>query len=151
MEKTKKTKKVLLILLAIVVVIQFFRPTKNLSNDQTHDISTVIPVPDNVKQIIKTSCADCHSNFTVYPWYAEVAPVSWYLANHVNEGKEHLNFNEWTTYNKEQQQHLIKGLKKAMKGKWMPLSSYLLIHKNSRMTDEQYTAFYNWVNSIKID
>lgn len=144
-------KKKFIFLMIVVIIIQFFRPAKNLSNDKTNDISTVIQVPADVQKIIKNSCADCHSNYTVYPWYAEIAPVSWYLANHINEGKEHLNFSEWASYNKYQQQHILKGLKKTITEKWMPLSGYLWIHKNSKMTNKQYSTFYNWVNSIKVE
>ena len=95
-------KKGITVLLIVVVLIQFIRPEKNDSKEGLNDISTVMNIPDEVKSIIKTSCADCHSNYTKYPWYSEIAPVSWYLAQHVNEGKEHLNFSEWTSYNKDQ-------------------------------------------------
>jgi hypothetical protein len=86
----------------VFILIQFIRPEKNNSKDETNDITTVMQVPESVKQIIKTSCADCHSNNTKYPWYSEIAPISWYLAQHVNEGKEHLNFSELAAYNKDQ-------------------------------------------------
>ena len=90
-------KKILLGILIIIILIQFIRPEKNISSESINDISTVMDVPENVQEIIKTSCADCHSNTTKYPWYSEVAPVSWYLASHVNDGKKHLNFSEWAS------------------------------------------------------
>jgi len=144
-------KKILLAILVVIVLIQFIRPEKNISNKDINDISTVMDVPENVQEIIKTSCADCHSNTTKYPWYSEIAPVSWYLASHVNDGKKHLNFSEWAAYNKNQKEHIIKDLKKELKSKEMPLNSYLWIHKEAIVSPEQYKIILDWVHTIKID
>ena len=141
-------KKVLLGILVVIILIQFFIPEKNTSNIETNDISSVMEVPNDVIEIIKTSCADCHSNNTKYPWYSEIAPVSWYLTQHVNEGKEHLNFSEWVAYNKDQKRHILKDIKKELKKQGMPLESYLWIHKNAKMTNAQYETLLNWVNTI---
>lgn len=144
-------KKILLGILVVLILIQFIRPEKNSSTIETNDIFMVIEVPKEVKEIIKTSCADCHSNTTKYPWYNNIAPVSWILAHHVNEGKEHLNFSEWMTYNNNQKKHIIKHLKEELKEKGMPLESYLWIHKDAKMTEVQYETMLNWVNSIPLE
>ena len=149
-EKYKHMKKILLYVIAVVVLIQLFRPTKNDSKNYTNDISKEVVVTDEIQKIIETSCADCHSNATVYPWYAEIAPISWYLASHVNEGKEHLNFSEWTSYNKHQKEHILKNLKEVMTSHEMPLQSYLILHENAQLSKEQYEVFLTWVNTIKI-
>ena len=143
-------KKVLLAIAVIFILIQLIRPTKNDSRNDINHISTVITVPTEVEAILKTSCNDCHSNYTVYPWYSEVAPVSWFLAQHVNEGKEHLNLSEWTVYNKDQQKHVLKDFEEVLKSHEMPLNSYLWIHKDAVMTDAQYEVLLNWVKSIEI-
>ena len=114
-------------------------------------MGTVMEIPLEVTNIIETSCADCHSNSTKYPWYNEIAPVSWFLAQHVKEGKEHLNFSEWTTYNKEQQAHILKDIKEVLNEREMPLKSYLLIHKDAKLTENQYQILYDWANSIKVE
>ena len=142
-------KKVMLGLLILLILIQFIRPEKNDSGDYTNDYTSVMQVPDNVKEIIKTSCADCHSNFTKYPWYSEIAPVSWYIAQHVNEGKEHLNFSEWMRYNKNQKDHIIQDLEEELEGFEMPLKSYLLIHKDAILTKDQYKILLAWVKTLK--
>lgn len=141
-------KKVILGILVVLVLIQFVRPEKNQSKDGANDITTVMQVPENVKEIIKTSCADCHSNYTKYPWYSEIAPVSWYLAQHVNEGKEHLNFSEWAAYNNDQRKHVLEDLEEELEEHEMPLKSYLLLHKEAEMTKEQYTVLLSWLKSI---
>ncbi len=144
-------KKILLGILAIFILIQFFRPEKNNSKNEMNAMSTVMEIPVEVTKIIQTSCADCHTNSTNYPWYSEIAPASWYLAQHVKEGKEHLNFSEWTTYNKDQQDHIIKDIKEVLNDREMPLKSYLLIHKEAKLTENQYQIMYDWANSIKVE
>ena len=141
-------KKVFLGILVVFILIQMIRPNKNDSRNDINHISTVTAVPDEVKEILKTSCNDCHSNFTVYPWYSEIAPVSWYLAQHVNEGKEHLNFSEWAAYNKDQKKHILKDLEEELKEHEMPLKSYLIIHKDAKLTENQYITLLNWVKTI---
>lgn len=144
-------KKIILGIVALVVIIQFISPTKNVSNNETNSISTIMEVPVEVQKIIKTSCADCHSNLTVYPWYSKIAPVSWYLASHVNEGKEHLNFSEWTSYNANQKKHIKDDIENELEDHKMPLKSYLIIHKDAEMTSEQYQTLLNWVKTIKVE
>lgn len=142
-------KKIVLIILAVFILIQFVRPEKNNSQNETNSIEIVMEVPTEVQQILKTSCSDCHSNNTAYPWYSEIAPVSWYLASHVNEGKEHLNFSEWALYNENQKNHIIEDLLEELEEKKMPLKSYLIVHENAKMTAEQYKILFNWVKTIK--
>ena len=142
-------KKVFLGIVVVFILVQMIRPNKNDSRNDINHISTVIEVPDEVKEILKTSCNDCHSNFTVYPWYNEIAPISWYLASHVNDGKKHLNFSEWTVYNKNQQNHILKDLEEVLETHEMPLKSYLWIHKESELTNDEYKVLMAWVKSIK--
>ncbi|SNR75313.1 Haem-binding domain-containing protein [Lutibacter agarilyticus] len=142
-------KKVLLSIVVVFILIQLIRPHKNDSKNNINHISTVIDVPDEVEQILLNSCNDCHSNSTVYPWYSEIAPVSWYLASHVNDGKAHLNFSEWTAYNKYQKEHILKNFEEVLLSHEMPLKSYLLLHKEAEMSKEQYNALVAWVKTIK--
>jgi len=144
-------KKVFLIILALFILIQFIKIEKNDSKNEMNAISTVMEIPVEVNRIIQTSCADCHSNSTNYPWYNKIAPASWFLANHVNDGKEHLNFSEWTTYNKDQKQHIIKNLKEVLNEREMPLKSYVLVHKELGLSENQYQILYDWVNTIQVD
>jgi len=144
-------KKIIVGILVVFVLIQFIRPEQNVSGEENNSISSMVDVPEDVKEIIKTSCADCHSNKTVYPWYSEIAPVSWYLAQHVNEGKEHLNFSEWATYNKDQKNHIIKDLKEELEDMEMPLKSYLILHKEAELSKTQYNTLLSWVKSIPLE
>ncbi len=141
-------KKRLIGIFLVLLLIQLIRPERNDSNNELNGISSAMHVPENVKQIIKTSCADCHSNNTKYPWYSEIAPISWYLAYHVNEGKEHLNFSEWMAYNKDQKNHILKDLDEELTAHEMPLKSYLIVHIDAVMTKNQYDILLNWVKTI---
>jgi len=141
-------KKILLGLLAILVIIQFFRPAENVSGEKTNDISTKYAVPSNVKLILDKACADCHSNKTVYPWYANLQPVAWWLGSHVNDGKRHLNFNNFTHMKIAVQNKKMQECIEQVKQGEMPLSSYTLIHTNATLTDAEKQTLYNWCNSI---
>ena len=82
------------------------RPAKNQNTEvQKNDISTVMSIPEDVSNILQASCYDCHSNYTTYPWFDEVQPVYWWVNNHIEEGKHHLNFSEWATYTPKRQAH----------------------------------------------
>lgn len=143
-------KKVVLFLLFLLIIIQFVQPKKNLSKDYSNDISLEYKMPERVQEIIRNSCADCHSNYTDYPWYGNIAPVSWYLGQHIWEGKEHLNFSEWMLYNKNQKEHILKDLEEVLRTEEMPLVSYLQLHQEAKLTEEEYKLFYNWIKTLKV-
>ncbi|WP_196892423.1 heme-binding domain-containing protein [Aureivirga marina] len=140
-------KKILLFIVAVLVIIQFFRPDKNTSNEVS--INKITDVPPHIEQILKTSCYDCHSNNTVYPWYSNIAPVSWIIANHVNDGKKHVNFDEWKTYNDNQRKHNIHDLEEVIMENSMPMSSYTILHKNAVLSDKDKKDLLEWINTLK--
>ena len=146
----KILKRTLQILLLAFILIQFIRPAKNRANDiSNNDISKIYAVPADVEAILKSSCYDCHSNNTVYPWYAEVQPVAWWLADHVKEGKKELNFSEFATYRIGRQYRKLEAINKQVKEGEMPLESYLWIHNNAKLSDAQKLILANWVTSIR--
>lgn len=142
-------KRILLVLLVIFLVMQAFRPAKNTSNDTSRDISKSYVLPENVKIILAKACNDCHSNNTRYPWYAEVQPVSWWLASHVKDGKRHLNFNEFDKYKIARQYEKLEECIKEVKEGGMPLPSYTWIHKEAILTTEEKEILYNWCEVLR--
>jgi hypothetical protein len=143
-------KKIAIALGAILVVLQFIRPTKNEGeaytiNDITHTVST--PIPDDVKKILETSCFDCHSNHTNYPWYTNIQPIGLWMQSHVDDGKKHLNFSEYNTYKLKRKKHKLEEIGEEIKGHDMPLFSYTLIHTNAKMNEEQIATVSNWANA----
>lgn len=147
----KAIRYILITLLVILVIIQFIRPAKNLSEDNTHDITTKYSVPENVMTTLKPACYDCHSNHTDYPWYWHIQPVAFFLSGHVDEGKRHLNFSEFTSGAIWRQYRQLDEIAEQVKEGEMPLSSYTLIHKDARLTDAQKRAIENWAEATRKD
>ena len=143
-------KKILLLVIAILVLIQFIRPTKNISADafQT-DISKVYKVPGDVSDILKKACNDCHSNNTRYPWYAEIQPVAWWLNDHIEEGKEELNFSEFGGYSLRRQISKLRSIENSIKDGTMPLSTYTFMHKDAKLTKEEQAQLIDWVKTTR--
>jgi len=143
-------KKILLAILIILLVIQFIKPKKNIHpGPQPADISTLYPVPANVDSILSVACKDCHTNNTRYPWYNNIQPVAWFLANHVTDGKRSFNLNEFATYPVARQYDKIEEIKKQIDKGDMPLSSYTLIHKDAILTDAQKKTITGWSENIR--
>ena len=142
-------KKTLLALVAVLVIIQFFRPKRNDSDDNTHHLSNKYAIPANVSTILSGACNDCHSNKTEYPWYAGVQPVAWWLAGHVNDGKRHLNFSAFTNRPLAYQNHKFEEIVEMVKEKEMPLPSYtwMGLHPDAHLTDEDRNEIISWASA----
>jgi hypothetical protein len=102
-----------------------------------------IIVPQNVKAILKRSCYDCHSNNSVIPWYGNVAPSSWFVRSHINDGRYYLNFSTFNTLSKDKQKDKYGRIGESIVIR-MPLPSYLWIHTNSALSDEDRKVLKEW-------
>jgi hypothetical protein len=142
-------KKILLGLLALLVIIQFIRPEKNDSNDNTYHISTQYEVPAQVNDILVAACNDCHSNQTRYPWYSNIQPVAWWLNDHVEHGKGHLNFSEFTNRRIAVQNHKLEEVIEVIEEDEMPLKSYTAmgLHAEANLDDSQKQLLMDWARS----
>ena len=139
-------------LIIIILAIQLYRPTQNKQTTPPDtNIFKVEQASEDVKDLIKTSCYDCHSNNTVYPWYSNIAPVSWWLDHHVDEGKSELNFDAWGTYSLRRKNHKLKEIKEQLEKKEMPLESYLWIHKDAALTTDQVKTIIDWARTLNPD
>ncbi len=146
----KNFKRLFLVLLAAFIVIQFFRPAKNISAGiSANDITSKYAVPQDVQTILKTSCYDCHSNNTVYPWYSNIQPVAWWLDDHVKEGKRELNFSEFATYRIGRQYRKLEEINEEVKENKMPLESYTLVHGDAKLSEQQKLTLANWVVAVR--
>jgi hypothetical protein len=142
-------KKLFLVLLVAFLGLQFFRPEKNISNERSRDISTKYAIPAEVDAILKVACNDCHSNYTRYPWYANVQPVTWWLNNHVTDGKKHLNFSTFAERRIAVQNHKFEEIIETVRDKYMPMESYtaLGLHPEAKLTEQQRNTLINWAQS----
>jgi hypothetical protein len=138
-------RKVVVIFVILFLALQFIRPDRNSGTmSGPHDITHYVDVPDTVKNILIRSCYDCHSNHTIYPWYANVNPVGLWLKNHIDEGKRAINFSDLSGMNKKKLNHRMKDIAEQVDAKEMPLSSYTLIHRNAILDSGQTQLLKNW-------
>ena len=142
-------KKIMLVLLAALVVIQFIHPKKNKAEGpQPNHIGNVYTIPGDVKTILAKACNDCHSNNTVYPWYAKVQPIDWWLNKHVVDGKKHINYDEYTHKPLRFQYHKMEETSEMVKEGEMPLNSYTWVHKDAKLTTEEKAKITGWAQSV---
>lgn len=137
------------ILLVGFIVVQFFRPAKNVqAGVSPYHISTRFSIPADVNTILEKACNDCHSNNTRYPWYYNIQPVGIWMNNHVIEGKNGLNFSEYTNRRLRYQYHKMEELIELVNEGGMPLDSYTWTHGDARLRPEEKTKLVNWAESI---
>jgi len=99
---------------------------------------------DQVMIVLRSSCYDCHSNETRWPWYSQVAPVSWRVAEHVREAREKLNFSEWQGLPVADREKALERIWEEIEKGAMPLSDYLRMHPEAALTEPQREAMRRW-------
>jgi hypothetical protein len=129
----------------LLLAIQLIQPQLNTGNATgPADITHAVSVPAEVSGLLKQSCYDCHSNHTTYPWYDRIAPVSWWVAGHINDGKRELNFTEFGTYSPKKQGKKLEEIGETVEEGEMPLKSYLITHGDARLTEAQKKTLVDW-------
>jgi len=134
---------------AVLAGIQFLRPARNLgAADGPQEVARQYAVPADVHRLLVAACYDCHSNHTDYPWYAAVQPVGWWLANHVNGGRRHLNFSAFGAYGPHQAARRLDAIADQVDEDKMPLRSYTWMHPAARLTDAERTKIVDWAQNL---
>jgi len=129
----------------ILVAAQFIRPARtNPVIDPSRALATARPMPAHVAHVFDRACRDCHSNETRWPWYSHVAPVSWFVIDHVNHGRIHFNYSDWSRYEPDEAARLLKKACELAREQAMPLRTYTLMHRSARLTREEVTALCAW-------
>ena len=142
-------KTILIFALIALVGIQLIRPEKNQAGYQSvAAFETETKITAEVAGIFKANCYDCHSNHTAYPWYAEIAPISIWLDEHIEHGKEHFNVSEWETYSAKKKAHKLEELIEEVKAGEMPLNSYTWVHGN--LTNTEKETLLRWADIIRL-
>lgn len=139
------------VLIVALVLMQFYpKPKKNFSATiGPNDITVVHQVPGDVLQVLKTSCYDCHSNNSIYPWYSKIQPVAWWMGGHIEEGKRELNFSEFGTYSLRRKYKKLQEINEQVKEGEMPLSSYTLIHRDAILDNNSKLLISTWVTALR--
>jgi Haem-binding domain len=139
-----------IVLVIAFVVIQFFRPDRtNPPVDESKTIFARVTVPDSVRNLLQNSCADCHSNETRWPWYSNISPVSWIIANDVKEARSHLNLSEFDRYKSLRAVGKLDMMSEMMEDGKMPLPEYVFMHPAARVSKAQIEEFNNWADSVR--
>jgi hypothetical protein len=127
------------------IVMQFFGPAKTSPPvDEAKSIQANARLTPEVSAILTRSCQDCHSYQTRWPWYSHVAPVSWFLIDHVTEARKHLNFSEWAAYTPKRMRKKLEEMGEEVEAGAMPLKSYLLLHGDARLSPAEVQALMAW-------
>lgn len=139
-------KKITLAVAILLVGLQFVPMEKNDSGNKDFDMAKDYEVPDHVATILQGACNDCHSNSTTYPWYSKIQPVGFWLNQHTNEGKSHLNFSEFTSRPLRVQNHKLEEIIEMVEDGEMPLHSYTYmgLHPEANLSDAQRQQLVDW-------
>lgn len=127
--------------LGLLAAVQLYRPARTNPPEGLE-----IQAPKEVATLLERSCYDCHSNRTDWPWYSNVAPISWWVIGHVEKARGDLNLTEWPALDPEEQRFFLNEMKKQIKQEKMPLPSYLLVHWDARLTWEERSEIIQWID-----
>ncbi len=142
----KKILKIIAIVLCIgIIAIQFYRPAReNLPIIPEQTLEATVQVPENIRQTFARSCNDCHTNKTDWSWYSNIAPISWKMVEHVEEGRKELNFSVWETYTNKRKLKKLDEICEEITSKAMPLDQYVWIHWDVKLSDDEINSICEW-------
>jgi hypothetical protein len=143
--KSKIGVAIVIILIALQFVPADERSTPSF--EPASDMLVVLEADAELASIIKDACYDCHSYESEYPWYATIAPISWWLDGHIEHGRGEMNFSTWGTMIADDQKHALKESAEKVEKKEMPLTPFLITHPEARITEEQRAQIAGWMRS----
>jgi hypothetical protein len=140
----KNLKWIIVAAVAAFAALQFTTPP-HTNPPVKNDFLTLMNPPPNIAAMFRSACYDCHSDETRWPWYSSVAPMSWKIAQDVDEGREQLNLSEWPSDNPKRAWKKMENMSDEIDQKSMPLKKYTLIHKDARLSDDQRNELTQWL------
>jgi len=141
----------LYVIILVLVIIQFIPVDHSVPQTNPEDeFFTVVDASVEMQTLLKEACYDCHSYETEYPWYDHIAPVNFLLNNHVQEGREELNFSIWNTYSTKEASHKAKESAETLEDKSMPMKSFTLTHPEARLTIDQREELIGFFNQLVV-
>ncbi|MCM3871699.1 MAG: heme-binding domain-containing protein [Pyrinomonadaceae bacterium] len=146
MTRAFKILKWIAVLVVVVLIgLQFVRPARtNPQVDPSQTIHACLQVTPQVAAILDRSCQDCHSNTSRWPWYSNVAPVSWFVIDHVNHGRSHLNLSEWGSMDDRKASKKLEEICEEVQDGEMPLESYTYVHRSAKLSPEDVKTLCEW-------
>ncbi|HET8864353.1 MAG TPA: heme-binding domain-containing protein [Gracilimonas sp.] len=142
--------KILLGLALLLIVLQFFGSDTSVPEyDGSKDFLTIHQPSQEISTIIQSACYDCHSYQTNYPWYSNIVPVSWWLQDHIDEGRDEFNLSLWADYPADRADHKLEEAIELVDAEEMPLPSYTWIHSDARLSDQERRELSAWFTSLR--
>jgi hypothetical protein len=143
-------KKIAIMLVIVLIGIQFVPTTYNTSDNVSEtDFVNIFNVPHDIKNLLKTSCYDCHSNNTHYPWYSKIQPGAWIMEGHINDGKKELNFSTFGDYSGRRKKSKLKSIISQIRDDEMPISSYTFIPRNAKLSEKDKFMLDKYLNNLR--
>ena len=144
---------ILFILLGSFAIIQLWQVEKNNGRrDVPGDLlKQHQSIPDTIASTIVSACYDCHSDQTIYPWYAYAAPFSWIIGQHISNGKEAMNFSYFGALDRKQKIAVLNAICEVITDSTMPPSNYVMLHKEAVLDTEMIAAICDWADEAAMD
>ena len=137
-----------IVLVVLFLGIQLMRPARtNPAVDESQTIEARTQMTPQVKAIFERSCNDCHSNKTVWPWYTNVAPISWWIAGHINEARQNMNLSEWAKLDRDHQDRKLRQICDEVTDGGMPLPSYVPMHPKAKLSEQDKKTLCDWTEA----
>lgn len=146
----KKISRIILLLIIVFLVVAQLIPLNNpeVKEADKNDIFQQVSAEKDLELLVKAACYDCHSYQTSFPWYNSVAPVSWWLKDHIEDGRKHLNFSNWSAYSTEKKEHKLEECVEMLEEGEMPLWSYQITHAEARLSEGQKKLLIDWFKAL---
>ena len=139
-------KLVTLLMIAAIVLVVLALLIQFLPYGHTHTNPPVVKEPNwnspETRQIAQKACFDCHSNETIWPWYSNIAPMSWLVQRDVDVARSRMNFSDWGRKSVE-----VGEIIEIVSEGEMPPFQYLLMHPGARLSEQEKTRFIDGINA----
>ena len=144
-----KRKRILIILAILFAILQFIPANRpEVTMDNPNDLLSNNEIDPAISSLIRTSCYDCHSNETHYPWYAYVAPVSFLVSRDTKEGRGEMNFSDWEKLSKIEKAEMLDEISEEVEEGEMPMKIYPIIHPDAKLSDDQRQSIIDWAEEM---
>ena len=141
--------RVVLALGVLFLLLQLIQPERTNPPASADDLRRHLPASPRVAGLLRAACFDCHSNQTRWPWYSYVAPVSWLVSRDVEEGRKHLNFSQWGSYERRKQIGRLGAVGEEVGNGEMPLPIYAAMHEEAKLSKEDRDSLVAWAEQMR--
>jgi hypothetical protein len=127
-------------------LLQFTNPPRT-NPPVANDLMATNAPPPEISAMLHAACYDCHSSETKWPWYGHVAPMSWLIADDVNEGRKNLNLSDWPANDPKRAAKKLEAMSEEIDYREMPPKKYSAIHVDARLTDAGRKELTDWLDA----